>query len=60
MENNDFSLLQDLYTNHLATVEGIHFTSREIDVMACLLKLRGTSKISSLLEISSHKEDRTA
>jgi DNA-binding CsgD family transcriptional regulator len=54
MQNNDFSLLQNLYTDHLAHIEGIHFTSREIDVMACLLKARGTSKISSLLEISSH------
>lgn len=54
MQNNDFSLLQDLYTDHLAHIESIHFTSREIDVMACLLKARGTSKISSLLKISSH------
>jgi DNA-binding NarL/FixJ family response regulator len=54
MKNNDFSLLQVLYTDHLANIEGIHFISREIDVRACLLKARGTSKISFILEISSH------
>lgn len=54
MKNNDFLLLQDLYKDHLATIEGIHFTSREIDVVSCLLKVRGTSKISSLLGVSSH------
>jgi len=33
-------------------MNGIHFTRREIDVMACLLHARGTSKIASLLNIS--------
>ena len=54
MQHNDFSLLEVLYENHLATIEGIHFTTREIDVMACLFQARGTSKIASLLRLSPH------
>ncbi len=54
MRINNLFFLQDLYTDHLATIEGIHFTHREIDIMACLLHVRGTSKISSLLVVSSH------
>ncbi len=54
MQDNDFFLLQDLYVDHLAIIEGIYFTHRDIDVMACVLNVRGTSKISSLLRVSPH------
>lgn len=30
----------------------VSFTSREVDILACLLHMRGTSKIASLLDIS--------
>jgi DNA-binding CsgD family transcriptional regulator/ABC-type dipeptide/oligopeptide/nickel transport system ATPase subunit len=54
MQDSDFFLLQELYTNQLATLEGTNFTQREIDVMACLVHARGTSKIASILAVSSH------
>jgi tetratricopeptide (TPR) repeat protein/DNA-binding CsgD family transcriptional regulator len=42
---------QDLYVNHLSTINNIHFTAREIDVMACLLSARRTSKTALFLSI---------
>lgn len=52
MQDNGFFFPQMLYVKHLTTINGIHFTQREIDVMACLLHVRGTSKIASLLNIA--------
>jgi len=52
MQNNDFLFSQDIYTQRLAVIENINFTSREIDVMACLLNARGTNKIASLLSVA--------
>lgn len=52
MQDNDLLLFQDLYTKHLTLIQNIHFTQREIDVMACLLHARGTSKIASLLAVA--------
>src|SRR3990167_10468766 len=43
---------EDLYTGHLSSINGIQFTRREIDVIACLLNARGTSKIASFLSIA--------
>ncbi|OJW47905.1 MAG: hypothetical protein BGO67_03170 [Alphaproteobacteria bacterium 41-28] len=43
--------LQDLYAKHLSTINNIHFTAREIDLVACLLSARRTSKIAFLLSI---------
>jgi DNA-binding CsgD family transcriptional regulator len=54
MQNNLDFFLRDIYSEHLAIIKGIHFTPREIDVIACLVSLRGTSKIASLLGISSY------
>jgi len=54
MQDNELFLLQNLYNNHLETINNISFTHREIDVMACLFNLRGTSKISTLLRVSPH------
>ncbi len=48
----DFPFYEDLYTQHFASINGINFTRREIDVIACLLNARGTSKIASFLSIA--------
>lgn len=41
-----------IYENHLKTISGIHFTSREIDVLSCLRYNRGEKKIAEMLDIS--------
>lgn len=40
------------YPENLCNINDINFTPREIDVMACLISARGTSKISSFLSIA--------
>ncbi len=52
MQNNAAFLPHSIYLNRLTLIDGISFTPREIDVIACLLHVRGTSKIASLLNIS--------
>ncbi|EKE10469.1 MAG: Tetratricopeptide repeat protein [uncultured bacterium] len=52
MRGNDFLFPQDIYLKHLNIIRGIHFTPREIEVMACILHKRGTSKIASFLSIA--------
>lgn len=42
----------DLYSQHLSTIRNIPFTHREVDVMACLLGGRKTSKIAYLLSVN--------
>lgn len=44
--------LEDLYLNYLSVIHNIPFTRREIDIMACLLGARKTSKIAYFLSIS--------
>lgn len=44
---------KDFYQRHLSKIREISFTPREIDVIACLLNLRGTSKIASILLIGT-------
>lgn len=41
--------LFDLYTNYLSKIREIHFTPREIDVIACLLNGRRPAMIARLL-----------
>ena len=41
-----------LSVERLAIINGVKFTHREIDVIACLLNARGTSKIASFLCIA--------
>ncbi len=52
MQNNAFFFPHTLYLRHLTVINGIHFSRREIDVVACLLHTRGTSKIAALLNIA--------
>ena len=43
---------KEIYNKQLNLIEGIKFTSREIDVIACILHNRGEKKIAMLLSIS--------
>ncbi|MBP9729687.1 MAG: tetratricopeptide repeat protein [Gammaproteobacteria bacterium] len=43
---------KNIYVSYLKTIHGIAFTSREIDIIACLLRGRRSSKIASLLSIA--------
>src|SRR5438034_6793800 len=52
MSNDSLSFHEDTYAEHLATINGINFTHREIDVIACLVNGRGTSKTAACLFIS--------
>lgn len=51
MQNLSSFLPEDLYTEHLSDICDISFTRREIDVMACLLSARKTSKIAYFLSV---------
>ncbi len=51
MHRNQILFPQELYDKHLSLIQNVHFTRREIDVIACLLNARGTSKIALLLSI---------
>jgi len=52
MENNDLLFCENIYLEHLSTINNVKFTPREIDVMACLLSARRTSQIASILSIA--------
>ncbi len=54
MESDDLFFSGELYKNHLTSIDGVNFTSREIDVIACLLNIQRTKKIAALLSISPH------
>ena len=52
VQNNVLFFPQAIYLRYLTVIDGIRFTRREVDVIACLLHARSTSKISSLLNIA--------
>ncbi|OJW47258.1 MAG: hypothetical protein BGO67_04115 [Alphaproteobacteria bacterium 41-28] len=52
MEENEVIFRDDIYSQHLATINNIKFTPREIDIIACLLSARRTSQIASILSIA--------
>ncbi|MBP7190093.1 MAG: hypothetical protein KA998_02465 [Rickettsiaceae bacterium] len=43
---------EEIYKNHLTNVAGIRFTSRECDIMSCIVNTRGEKKIASICSIS--------
>ena len=43
---------QDFYEKHLSTINNTHFTAREIDIIACVISARKTSKIAYFLSIN--------
>ncbi|WPX99664.1 HTH and tetratricopeptide repeat-containing protein (plasmid) [Candidatus Megaera polyxenophila] len=47
-----FNTKKEIYNKQLNLIEGIKFTYREIDIIACILHNRGEKKIASLLLIS--------
>lgn len=51
MWNNGLFFSQGMYSDELKTIKDVAFTRREIDIIACVSNLRGTSKIASLLGI---------
>lgn len=53
MPNNVLFFPQAIYLRYLTIIDGVRFTHREVDIMACLLHVRNTGKIASLLDISS-------
>ncbi len=52
MENTT-PIFTDLYDDPLTTIKGIKFTHREIDIIASIIHMRGSSRIASLLSIST-------
>ena len=49
---HDLPFLQNMHAEHLTTIGDVHLTHREVDVISCLLNMRGASKIAGLLSIS--------
>ena len=52
MQKTKIIFTQEFYEKHLSTINNIHFTKREADVIACLLNARGTSKTAFFLSIA--------
>lgn len=52
MPDNHTCFAEDIYSSCLQTINGVRFSRREIDVVACLLKRRSTKKIASILHMS--------
>lgn len=52
MQNNVLHFLQGAHSSRFEVIEGIKFTRREIDILACILAGRGAKKVASLLSIS--------
>ncbi len=53
IQNTQILFSSDLYSRHLTIIKGIHFTKREIDLIACLVNVKGSSKkIATFLSIS--------
>lgn len=51
MQNDKFHLPLEIYYKHLTKINGVNFTSREVDILSCLLNNR-TAAISSFLGIA--------
>lgn len=47
-----YSRHEQLYENHLKVIKNVKFTSREIDIIACILHNRGEKKIAALFLLS--------
>lgn len=52
MNNNEINYTHDEYVQHLRVINGVHFTHREVDILACIVSGRGAKMISSFLTIS--------
>lgn len=47
----------EIYSNYLKTIDGISFTHRELDIIACILGGRANKKMAALLSISPKTVD---
>ncbi len=52
MQDCKIGYLPTGYFNQLETINKVLFTAREIDTIACVLHMRGSSKIASILDIA--------
>ncbi len=52
VQEENFFFPEHIYNEHLTVINDIIFTRREIDVISCLLSMRGTSRIAKLLSIA--------
>lgn len=52
MQDCKIGYLPNGYFNQLETINNVLFTAREIDTIACVLHMRGSSKIASILDIA--------
>jgi tetratricopeptide (TPR) repeat protein/DNA-binding CsgD family transcriptional regulator len=51
---DEFILPQEIYAEHLKTINNIKLSKREIDIIACILSGRSAKGIAHLLSISPH------
>ena len=51
MKDDGFFFSKSIYIDTLRTINRVRFTPREVDIIACISNLRGSSKIASLLGI---------
>ncbi len=51
-QNRTIDTIQEIYLSHLNTLNGIKFTRREMDVMACTLSGKSSKAIADILDIS--------
>ena len=49
---SSYSRYKELYQKHLAEINGIKFTIREIDIIACIIHNRGDKKIATVCNIA--------
>ncbi len=60
-EHDEIITPQTIYSAYLKTINGISFTSREIDIIACMVRARRPNNIASLLSIAvKNVENRIA
>lgn len=52
MQDNKINLPQNIYADHLQVINGVRFTRREIDSLACLLNGRTAKTTAAFLSIS--------
>jgi tetratricopeptide (TPR) repeat protein/DNA-binding CsgD family transcriptional regulator len=52
IQDHEVFFPENIYAEHLATINDVNFTPREIDVISCLLNARRTSQIASILSIA--------
>src|SRR6266446_6112959 len=51
MKNNKANPFQGIYFGQLETINGVRFTPREVDIIACLLSGKGTKTVAQFLSI---------